>query len=67
MEQIENRMAVDSEWRDSQPENKMLPVCECCEERIRQRKALNILSGRRRVWICDRCIEDLKEYTGYED
>ncbi len=62
--QIENRMVMDSQWpEDESDEN--LPACECCEEKIRQFCALHILSGKKRVWICDRCIEDLKEVTGY--
>lgn len=44
-----------------------LAVCGCCEEVIRQERALHILSGRRRMWICDRCIDDMMEDTGYEE
>ncbi len=43
-----------------------LPVCGRCEERIRQERALRILSDRKKIWVCDRCIEDMTEYTGYE-
>lgn len=63
---IENRMVVDSEWQDCE-EKENLPVCECCEEKIKQFRALCILSGKKRVWICDGCIEDLKEVTGFEE
>lgn len=63
MNEVENRMVMDSEWPESPKEP--LPECECCREEIRQPTALHILSGKRRVWICDRCIEDLKEPTGY--
>lgn len=62
--QVENRMVVDSQWPDYE-ENNDIPVCECCEEKIQQYRALHILSGKKRVWICDRCIEDMKEVTGY--
>lgn len=61
---IENRMVVDSQWPDYE-DDKNLPVCDCCEEKIRQYRALHILSGKKRVWICDKCIEDMKEVTGY--
>lgn len=64
--QIENHMVVDSA-RDCLRSNKALLVCDYCEERIVQSKALRILLKKHRVWICDRCIEDLKEFTGYED
>lgn len=65
MNELENRMVIDSEWeRQDQPlEN--IPVCECCEEKIMQFRALRILNGSRKIWICDRCIEDMKEVTGY--
>ena len=63
MEQVENRMVVDSQWEDAPGWD--LPVCECCEEKIQQFRALHILSGKKRVWICDRCIEDMKEVTGW--
>lgn len=65
MEMVENRMVVDSEWETKDADYERLPTCECCEERIRQYKALHILSGKKRIWICDRCIEDLKETIGY--
>lgn len=61
---IENRMVIDSEWEE-RPEYDDVPKCDCCEEKIKQFRALHILSGNRRVWICDRCIEDLKEVTGW--
>lgn len=64
MQEIENRMVVDSEWPEYEGKEE-LPVCECCEEVIRQFRALHILSGKKRVWICDGCIEDLKEVTGW--
>lgn len=66
-ERIENRMAVDSEWewKEKEHENIGLPRCECCGEKIKQSMALHILSGKKGVWICDRCIEDLKEVTGW--
>lgn len=64
MEQIENRMAVDALWDDNSM-NDDIPTCDCCEEKIKQYRALHILSGSSRVWICDRCIEDLKEVTGW--
>lgn len=64
MQELENRMVVDSEWAEHESKEE-LPICECCEEEIRQFRALHILSGRKMVWICDRCIEDMKEVTGY--
>lgn len=64
MEQIENRAVIDSEWKESVA-GENLPVCGCCEEIIKQFRALHILSGRTRVWLCDRCIEDMKEVTGW--
>lgn len=64
MEQIENRMVLDSQWTECE-NNESLPVCECCEEKIKQFRALHILSGKKRVWICDSCIEDMKEVTGW--
>lgn len=65
MEQIENKMVVDWAWKDFDSDRDDLPRCECCEEYIKQFRALHILSGKKRVWICDRCIEDMKELTGY--
>lgn len=62
-EMIENRMVVDSEWGESA--EKFLPICKCCEEKIEQFRALRILYGREKIWLCDRCIEGLKEVTGY--
>lgn len=64
MNRIENRMVIDSQWPEYE-NNENLPVCECCEEKIKQFRALHIMSGKKRVWICDRCIEDLKEVTGW--
>lgn len=66
--QIENRMVADPGWAilEGRHSEGMLPVCGCCEERIMQEKALHILSGRKKIWVCDRCIEDLTEPTGYE-
>ncbi len=55
---------MDSECPDREDSEK-LPVCECCEEKIKQFRALHILSGNKRVWICDRCIDDMKEVTGW--
>lgn len=63
-ERIENRMMVNSEW-ESGDGVKLAPVCSCCEEVIRQERALHMLSGRTRIWICDRYIEDMKEEIGY--
>lgn len=65
MNELENRMVIDSEWERPNQQLENIPVCECCEEKIRQFRALRILSGTRKIWICDRCIEDLKEVTGY--
>lgn len=62
---IENKMVVDAAWDEDNSQYDELPRCECCEERIMQYRALHILSGKKRVWICDRCIEDIKEVTGY--
>lgn len=64
MEQVENRMVVDSLWEDDSKYDD-IPVCECCEEKIKQFRALHIISGKKMIWICDRCIEDMKEVTGY--
>lgn len=68
---IENRMVIASEW--SRIENtvskeilKRLPVCDCCKETILQNKALHIISGYKKNWMCDRCIEDCKQDTGLE-
>lgn len=63
--ELENRMVVDSEWERPNQLLENIPACECCEEKIRQFRALHILSGKKRVWICDMCIEDMKEVTGY--
>lgn len=60
--EIENRMVMDSAWPERE-EDENLPTCACCEEKIRQFQALHILSGKKRIWICDRCIEDMKEST----
>lgn len=57
-------MVVDSLWEDNDSIDN-LPQCECCNEKIKQFRALHILSGNKRVWICDRCIEDMKEAIGY--
>lgn len=65
MECVENRMVRDSIWKDEDFEDSNIPVCAFCEEKIQQFRALHILSGKKRVWICDRCIEDMKEVTGY--
>lgn len=65
MEEIENRMVLDSELEHSKRYESELPRCECCEEKIKQFRALHILSGKKRVWVCDRCIEDMKEVTGW--
>lgn len=64
---VENRMVADSEWewKEKAFGYDELPRCECCEEKIKQFRALHILSGKKRIWICDRCIEDMKEVTGY--
>lgn len=62
---IENKMVVDAVWNEDDPKHEDIPTCECCEEKIQQFRALHILSGKKRVWICDRCIEDLKEVTGW--
>ena len=61
--EIENRMVVDSEWSRLNSPRGGIAVCECCEESIKQFRALRILSGTRKIWICDRCIEDMKEVT----
>lgn len=61
--EIENHMVLDSHWPDREKDDD-LPVCDCCEERIRQFTALHIPYGKKRVWICDRCIEEMKEVTG---
>lgn len=61
--ELENRMADDSQWRkEYRPE---LPICYCCDDPIRQEKALHIYSGGQKIWMCDRCINDYKERTGY--
>lgn len=65
MNELENRMVIDSEWEWPNQPLENIPVCECCEEKIRQFRALRILSGTRKIWICDGCIEDMKEVTGY--
>lgn len=66
-EQVENHMVVDALWPDNDLKNEDLPRCECCEETIGQATAVHMLSGKRWIWLCDRCIEDLKELTGYEE
>ena len=66
VERVENRMVVDSEWPQYEADES-LPTCECCGGKIKQFRALHILSGKKRVWICDRCIEDMKENIGFED
>lgn len=65
IEMIENKMVVDAAWDEDDSRYDDLPRCECCEEKIKQYRALHILSGKKRVWICDRCIEDMKEVTGW--
>lgn len=65
MEQVENRMVVDAVWENNDPRYDDIPICDCCEDKIQQFRALHILSGKKRVWICDRCIEDMKEVTGW--
>lgn len=62
---IENKMVVDTAWDEDSSRYDDLPRCECCEEKIKQYRAAHILSGRKRIWLCDRCIEDMKEVTGY--
>lgn len=62
---IENRMVIESEWERHDSAYEELPRCECCEEKIKQARALHIYSGNKRVWICSRCIEDMMEATGY--
>lgn len=65
MNGVENRMVLDAQWPEyGGGEDGKLPICGCCGERIRQFRALHIRSGRKRVWLCDRCIEDSKEVTG---
>lgn len=64
--EMENRMVVDAQWTEyEREEDEKLPICDCCEEKIRQFRALHILSGKKKVWLCDRCIEVLKEVTGW--
>lgn len=64
--EMENRMVVDAQWTEYEgEEDEKLPICDCCEEKIRQFRALHILSGKKKVWLCDRCIEDLKGVTGW--
>lgn len=65
MNELENRMVIDELWEHCILDDAELPRCECCEEKIRQFRALRILSGTRKIWICDGCIEDMKEVTGY--
>lgn len=62
---LENRMVRNIEKDFSHTESRA--VCDCCEEAIRQEKALHLFNGKRKMWICDRCIDDLKEYTGFEE
>lgn len=63
---VENRMADDAQWDvlERIRREDMLPVCDCCEEKIRQEEALHIIYREKRVWLCDRCIADLMEPTG---
>lgn len=64
--EMENRMVVDAQWREYEgEEDEKLPICNCCEERIKQFRALPLFTGKNRIWLCDRCIEDLKEVTGW--
>lgn len=65
VEAVENKMVVDAAWPEYDSKYDDLPRCECCEEKIKQFRALHILSGKKRIWLCDRCIEDMKEVTGY--
>lgn len=65
MVEIENPMVVDSLWEDNDSNCENLPTCGCCMENIRQYRALHILSGKKKIWICDRCIEDMKELIGH--
>lgn len=61
---VENRMADDAQWDvlERPGREDMLPVCDCCEEKIRQEEALHY--GKKKVWLCERCITDLMEPTG---
>ena len=63
---MENRMVLNTGWTRKRAEI-AAPVCYYCEQLIRQEKALPILLGKRRVWLCDECIEDNKEWTGFEE
>lgn len=62
---LENRMVRNIE--KGFPHTGSRAVCDCCEEAIQQEKALHLFNGKRKVWICDRCIDDLKEYTRFEE
>lgn len=66
MNDLENKMVIDSEWGFLEHPIKKsvmdrLPVCECCGDKIIQEKALHIRGCF--IWICDTCIEAGKEYT----
>lgn len=63
MEGIENCMCRETYF--SRPCG--LYICACCEEVIRQERALHIMVGKQKRWICDRCVEDMMEDTGYEE
>lgn len=68
---VENRTVSDDVWKRF--ENPIppdvfnsLPVCYYCEDKIIQPKAFTCFSYGKRIWVCNRCIEDLKEDTGLE-
>lgn len=66
MGRVENRMVLDAQWPEyGGEEDGTLPICDCCGEKIRQSRALHVQSGRKRIWLCDGCIEDSKEVIGY--
>lgn len=68
---VENKMVLDWPWdeldslREDNDSIDNLLRCEYCNEKIKQFRSLHIPSGKKMVWICDRCIEDMKEVTGY--
>lgn len=61
--QVENRMVVDAAWDEGDEKLEGVPTCEGCGEKIRQFRALHIHHGN--IWLCDQCVEDAKEVTGW--
>ena len=38
-----------------------LPICDCCERRIRDREALHYVTRNLEIWLCLVCIDEKME------